>query len=409
MGHSCRFCARPLRHVVVDLGVSPLANSYLRREDLDKPESFYPLRPMLCESCFLVQLPEVAPPESIFTDYAYFSSYSSSWVRHAERYAEAVIERFGLGAGQQVIEIASNDGYLLRHFRDRGVPVLGIEPARNVAAAAQEAGIPTLVEFFGVELARRLAAEGRRADLLVANNVLAHTPRLNDFVAGIAAVLQPRGVATLEFPHLVRLVAENQFDTIYHEHFSYFSFTTAMAVFDRHGLELFDVEELPTHGGSLRVYARRAGSGPPPGSRVGELLERERELGVTTLDYYRDFGARVEESKRALLEFLIGARRDGRRIAGYGAPAKGNTLLNYCGVRTDFLEFTVDKSPHKQGLYLPGTRIPILPPEELARARPDYVLILPWNLRHEIVAEMNGVAGWGGRFLVAIPKVEVVA
>src|SRR5688500_9786973 len=409
MGHSCRFCGRPLRHVVVDLGVSPLANSYLRREDLDQAEPFYPLRAMLCEGCFLVQLPELSAAESIFTDYAYFSSYSSSWVRHAERYAADMVERLGLGPGHQVIEIASNDGYLLRHFRDRGVPVLGIEPARNVAAAAQDAGIPTLVQFFGRDMARELAAEGRQADLLVANNVLAHTPRLNDFVAGIGEILKPAGIATLEFPHLVRLIAENQFDTIYHEHFSYFSFTTARAVFAQHGLEIFDVEELPTHGGSLRIYARRPATGEPDGSRVQELLERERELGVSSLDYYRSFGARVEECKRDLLEFLIGARRLGKRIAGYGAPAKGNTLLNYCGVRGDFLEFTVDKSPHKQGLYLPGTRIPILPPEELGRARPDYVLILPWNLKQEIVSEMKEVRSWGGRFLVAVPQVEVLA
>jgi SAM-dependent methyltransferase len=413
-GLACRFCDAALAEVFVDLGMSPLSNSYLRAEDLPRPETFYPLCTYVCGSCFLVQLPEAASPEEIFGDYAYFSSYSDTWLRHAETYVERAADRFGLGPGHQVIEIASNDGYLLQYFQRRGVPVLGVEPARNVAAAAQERGIPTLVRFFGLETARELAADGKQADLLVANNVLAHTPYLNDFVAGIAAVLAPAGVATLEFPHLVRLVGENQFDTIYHEHFSYFSCTTVRRVFAAHGLELFDVEELPTHGGSLRVYARRAGeSGGEPaatgpvGDRVGDLLAREAAWGVERLATYRSFAERVRQTKIGLLDFLIREQRAGRTMAGYGAPAKGNTLLNFCGVRTDLLPYTVDRSPHKQGCFLPGTRIPIHSPDHIRATRPDYVLILPWNLRQEVMEQMADVRSWGGRFVVAIPELTV--
>ncbi len=403
----CRFCDAPLADVVADLGSSPLANSYLEPADLQRAEAFYPLCVYLCRECFLVQLPEFEAPEAIFGDYAYFSSYSTSWVEHARRYVGAVSERFALGPGHRVIEIASNDGYLLRWFVERGVQVLGIEPARNVAEAAIAAGIPTRVEFFGTETARALAADGLAADLIVANNVLAHTPRLNDFVAGLKIALQPDGVATLEFPHLVRLIAENQFDTIYHEHFSYFSFSTVRRVFAAHGLQIFDVEELATHGGSLRVYARHAGAGEP-GAPVEALLERERQLGVETVGYYASFAEQVRETKRRLLDFLIAARRQGKTVVGYGAPAKGNTLLNYCGVRADFLDYTVDKSPHKQGRFLPGTRIPIHPPERILETRPDYVLILPWNLRQEIVASLPAVLSWGGRFVVAIPETRVL-
>jgi SAM-dependent methyltransferase len=408
-GPACRFCGAPLHEVFADLGMSPLSNSYLRPEELQAPEPFYPLCAYVCGRCFLVQLPAAASPETIFSDYAYFSSYSETWLRHARDYAEQAIARFALGPASQVVEIASNDGYLLRWFRERGVPVLGVEPARNVAAAAEAAGIPTLVRFFGLELARELRAAGRRADLLVGNNVLAHTPALDDFVAGLAELLAPRGVATLEFPHLEKLIAGNQFDTIYHEHFSYFSLTAVERVFAARRLELFDVEELPTHGGSLRVYLRHAGSGEPPAPAVAALRAREARAGVESLDYYRSFGERVKETKRRLLEFLIAAKRDGRTVAGYGAPAKGNTLLNYCGVRSDFIDYTVDRSPHKQGLYLPGTRIPIHHPDRLRETRPDYVLVLPWNLRDEIVAQMADVRGWGGRFVVAIPEVEVLA
>ncbi|HLF57598.1 MAG TPA: class I SAM-dependent methyltransferase [Thermoanaerobaculia bacterium] len=411
-GTRCRFCSAPLELVLADLGSSPLANSYLAPDELDRAEKFYPLCVRVCERCWLCQLPEAASPEEIFSDYAYFSSYSTSWVDHAARYVEAMIGRFAFGPAHQVIEIASNDGYLLRHFRERGVPVLGIEPAANVARAARELGIETEVCFFGVETARDLVARGRRADLLLGNNVLAHVPDLNDFVAGLAIVLAPAGVLTMEFPHLVRLVAENQFDTIYHEHFSYLSLVAVERVFSAHGLELFDVEELPTHGGSLRVFAQRRGEGAQPRQqvtpRVAELLARERALGVETASYYESFAERVRETKRKLLAFLIEAKGAGKSIVGYGAPAKGNTLLNYCGVRQDFLDYTVDRSPHKQGQFLPGTRIPIHAPERIFETRPDYVLVLPWNLKEEIAAQMSGISEWGGRFVVAIPEVTVL-
>lgn len=407
----CRFCSAPLHHTFVDLGVSPLANSYLEPEALQGPETFYPLEVFLCEECLLVQLPEAARPEEIFSDYAYFSSYSTSWVEHARRYTEAMLERLGLGPESLVVEIASNDGYLLRHFRDRGVPVLGVEPAANVADAAREAGIPTDNEFFTREKARRMVEEGRRADLLVGNNVLAHVPGLNDFVAGLATVLADHGVVTMEFPHLLRLMDEHQFDTIYHEHFSYFSFTVVRKVFAEHGLTLFDVEELTTHGGSLRIYGRRSEecSAADVSERVTDLLGREEAAGLLDPATYDGFAARVRETKRKLLAFLLDAKARGKTVVGYGAPAKGNTLLNYCGIRTDFLDFTVDRSPHKQGRFLPGTRIPIREPEAILDARPDYVLILPWNLRDEIRSQMAEVESWGGRFVVAIPEVEVLA
>ena len=406
---ACRFCGAPLENVFVDLGAQPLANSYLEPGDLRRPERFYPLRVYLCEACLLVQLPEEERPEEIFTDYAYFSSYSESWLRHARDYAAAMVDRFGIGEDDQVVEIASNDGYLLRWFKERGIPVLGIEPAANVAAAAEAAGIPTLVRFFGTDTARDLVHEGKRADLLVGNNVLAHVPDLNDFVAGLEVLLAPSGVLTLEFPHLLRLMAEDQFDTIYHEHYSYFSFTTVRRVFAAHGLTLFDVEELPTHGGSLRIYARHeADSAQPVGERVGDLLEREAAAGLADLATYSAFAARVHRVKRGLLRFLIEAKEEGRSIAGYGAPAKGNTLLNFCGVREDMVDYTVDRSPHKQGRFLPGTRIPIHSPDRLRETRPDYVLILPWNLKEEVMEQMADVRSWGGQFVVAIPEVTIL-
>lgn len=406
---SCRSCGAPLSHVFVDLGAQPLANSYLEPADLRKAERFYPLCVYVCGECLLVQLPEEERPEEIFSDYAYFSSYSESWLRHAREYAEAMIARFGLGPTHQVVEVASNDGYLLRWFVERGIPVLGIEPAANVAQAAEAAGIPTLVKFFGAETARGLAERGMRADLLVGNNVLAHVPNLNDFVAGLAILLAETGVLTMEFPHLLRLMEEDQFDTIYHEHYSYFSFTAVRRVFSTHGLTLFDVEELPTHGGSLRIYARHdRDDSKPVGDRVRELLAREEAAGLTSLDAYRSFTERVERVKRGLLRFLIQAKEEGKTLAAYGAPAKGNTLLNYCGIRTDFLDYTVDRSPHKQGRFLPGTRIPIHAPDRLRETRPDYVLILPWNLKDEIVGQMADVRSWGGKFVVAIPEVEVL-
>jgi SAM-dependent methyltransferase len=405
---SCRFCAAPLRHTFVDLGMSPLCESYVPPERLGAMEPFYPLHVRICEQCLLVQLEELVPPEEIFTEYAYFSSYSDSWVAHARRFVESAVERFGLGADSLVVELASNDGYLLQHVVERGIPALGVEPAANVAQAARERGIETVVGFFGRDLAFRLVAEGRRADLLVANNVFAHVPALNDFTAGMERLLAPQGVLTIEFPHLERLMAENQFDTIYHEHFSYFSFLTAQTVLRAHGLEVFDVEELGTHGGSLRVYAQKRDAGRPVSPHVTELAARERELGLDRLAGYGAFASRVMETKWTLIEFLIQCRRDGKRVAGYGAPGKGNTLLNYCGIRTDLLEFTVDRNPYKQGQFLPGTHIPIRHPEALEQARPDFILILPWNLKEEIVAQLSHARDWGARFVVPIPEVEVL-
>jgi hypothetical protein len=404
----CRFCGTSLATTFADLGLSPLANSYLEPHQLAEPERFFPLHAYVCDRCLLVQLPAVESPQAIFSDYAYFASFSESWLAHARDYVAMASERFALGPSSRVVEIASNDGYLLRWFVERGVPVLGIEPAANVAPAAEALGVPTRVRFFDSALARELVAEGVRADLLIGNNVLAHVPALNDFVAGLALLLAPRGVITMEFPHLLRLVAEGQFDTIYHEHFSYFSCAVVQRVFAAQGLTLFDVEELPTHGGSLRIYARHAADDSRPRSpRVGELLAREEQAGLGRLETYGAFAAAVRRIKRDLLRFLLQASDEGRQVAGYGAPAKGNTLLNYCGVRSDLLAYTVDRSPHKQGRYLPGTRIPIHPPERLAQTRPDYVLILPWNLEAEIVGQMAQVRDWGGRFVVAVPALRV--
>jgi hypothetical protein len=406
---SCRFCSAPLRHTFVDLGMSPLCESYVPAERLGAMEPFYPLKVHVCEHCLLVQLEEFVAPEDIFTEYAYFSSYSDSWVAHAHDYVEMAVERFGLGPDSLVVELASNDGYLLQHVVDRGIPALGVEPAANVAAVAQERGIDTVVEFFGRELAARLVADGRRADLLAANNVMAHVPDLNDFVGGMEPLLAPEGVVTIEVPHLLRLVERNQFDTIYHEHFSYFSFLTAQRVLAAHGLEVFDVDELASHGGSLRLYAQRRSSGRRPvGPHVEEIAERERTLGFDTLEGHAAFAPRVMETKWRLLEFLIGCRREGKRVAGYGAPGKGNTLLNYCGIRTDLLDFTVDRNPYKQGQFLPGTHIPIRHPEALEQARPDYILILPWNLKEEIVDQLSYTRDWGARCVVPIPEVEVL-
>ncbi len=431
-GQRCRFCSAPARTVVVDLGSSPLANSYLEPEALDAPEVRYPLCAVLCEACWLVQLPEVATPEAIFSSYAYFSSFSPSWLRHAESYVETVAPRFGLGAESLVVEVASNDGYLLQYFRQRGVPVLGIEPARNVAEHAATNAIPTLSRFLGERVGKAIASGdvealdlllddpldrgvvslvGRPADLVVGNNVFAHVPKLNDFTRGLRALLAPRGVLSLEFPHLLRLLAEVQFDTIYHEHFSYYSFATARRVLEAHGLVVFDVEQLDSHGGSLRVFAKRSDAVDDPRlevtSRVAELLKQERDAGLFELATYQGFGARVRELKLGLLRFLLDARERGQRVVGYGAPAKGNTLLNYCGIDRDLIPYTVDKSPHKQGRYLPGSRIPIHAPEHLLADRPDYVLVLPWNLRREISSEMAAVREWGGRFVVAVPEVTI--
>ena len=404
----CRHCATPLRRTFVDLGMSPLCESYLPAEKLDEMEPFYPLHARVCERCLLVQVREYVQAEEIYGDYAYFSSYSDSWLEHARQYVEAMIERFGLGPRSRVIEIASNDGYLLQHFVARGVPVLGIEPAANVARVAQEKGIPTRVEFFGRRTAGALAAESGRADLLLGNNVLAHVPDLNGFVAGLKLLLAPRGVITMEFPHLMRLVEGNQFDTIYHEHFSYLSLLAVQRVFAAQGLVIFDVDELSTHGGSLRIYARHAqDTSQPYRPAVVEVRDRELAAGYGRIETYLDFGRRVAETKRKLLEFLIAARRQGKQVVGYGAPGKGNTLLNYCGIRSDMLAYTVDRSPHKQGMFLPGTHIPIHAPEKIAQTRPDYILILPWNLRAEIIEQLAYAREWGARFVVPIPEVTV--
>ena len=405
---TCRHCGTALSRTFVNLGATPPANSYLRGADLNRPESFLPLHVFVCESCLLVQLEQFRTPEELFADYPYFSSYSDSWLAHAQHYAETMIHRFGLGDDGLVIEVASNDGYLLQFFDRHGVRVLGIEPAANVAEVAVEKGVPTLVQFFGTETARRLAGEGTTADLLIANNVLAHVPNVNDFVNGLRLLLEPDGVITVEFPHLLQLMRGNQFDTIYHEHFSYFSLLTVEQIFAAHGLKLFDVDELATHGGSLRIYACHQALN----RRISETIERvraaERQAGLDQPETYDGFARQVNRTKRNLLSFLIRAKADGKTIVGYGAPAKGNTLLNFCGIGTDFLDYTVDRSPHKQGMFLPGTRIPIRKPAAIAETRPDYVLILPWNLKDEIVAANAHIRDWGGRFVVPIPEVEVV-
>jgi 2-polyprenyl-3-methyl-5-hydroxy-6-metoxy-1,4-benzoquinol methylase len=404
---SCRFCATPLSHVFADLGMSPLSNSYLTEEELVRMEPFYPLRALVCANCNLVQLEEFESPEQIFSDYAYFSSYSTTWLQHAKRYVSLVTERFSLNEKSRVVEVASNDGYLLQYFVERGIPVLGIEPAANVAHVAIERGIPTEIRFFGRETAHALTNSGH-ADLLVGNNVLAHVPDLNDFVAGLKILLKPDGVITMEFPHLLRLMEESQFDTIYHEHFSYFSFLTVQRVFTAHGLTLFDVEELQTHGGSLRIYGRHAeDSSKPPSDATLELAERERKAGLSQLEPYLAFGKRVQEAKRDILAFFIESKRAGKTIVGYGAPAKGNTLLNYCGIRTDFIDYTVDVSPHKQGHFLPGTHIPIKAPSEVERTRPDFLFILPWNIKNEIMEQMRFIRDWGGQFVVPSPELQI--
>lgn len=407
---NCRFCDTPLKHTFVDLGMSPFSNAYLSARKLHGMEPFYPLHVFVCENCFLVQLEEFESPQRIFSDYAYFSSCTDSWVEHMRRYAVSMIERLELSGASQVVEIASNDGYLLRHFQERDIPVLGVEPAANVAAVAQQAGIPTRIEFFGRDCATRMAAENLHADLLVGNNVLAHVPDLNDFVAGLKILLKPSGVVTMEFPHLLRMMEGNQFDTIYHEHFSYFSLLSVERIFATHGLVLFEVDELTTHGGSLRIYACHAENGTRPVSAaVHGLRERERQAGLNGLAAYVGFAEAVKETKRGLLDFLISAKRAGKSVVGYGAPAKGNTLLNYCGIRGDFIDYTVDRSPHKQGLFLPGTHIPVHHPDKIRETRPDYVLILPWNIKEEVMAQMADIRQWGGKFVVPIPRVEVLA
>src|SRR5580658_6923493 len=406
----CRFCGTNVRRTFLDLGMSPLCESYLSDQQLHEMEAFYPLHVFVCGNCFLVQLREYVSAESIFGEYAYFSSYSESWLAHAKAYTRKMIERFALGPKSQVVELASNDGYLLQYFVLAGMPVLGIEPAANVAAVAVQKGVPTLVKFFNRESAEELAARGIKADLLLGNNVLAQVPDLNSFVAGMKILLKPNGIITMEFPHLIKLMEQVQFDTIYHEHFSYFSLLAVEKIFSAHQLSLFDLEELPTHGGSLRIYAgHKEDRSKGLSARVLSVRAAEEAAGLSNLESYSSFAERTKETKYALLEFLIQAHANGKQVAGYGAPGKGNTMLNYCGIRSDLLTYTVDRNPYKQGKYLPGSHIPIYSPEHIRETRPDYVLILPWNLKGEIMQQLAYIREWGGKFVVPIPSVEVYA
>jgi hypothetical protein len=404
---TCRFCAAPLRDTFVDLGMSPLCENYLERDQLNRMEPFYPLHVRVCRGCFLVQLEAYVSGEDIFTEYAYFSSYSDSWVEHSRRYTELAIERLKLSESSFVIELASNDGYLLQHFVARGIRSLGVEPAKNVAAVAVEKGVPTATDFFGVESARRLSRAHGRANLIIGNNVLAQVPDIYDFVGGIPLLLAWNGTLTMEFPHLARLIAGNQFDTIYHEHYSYFSLYSTERIFAANGLRIFDVEELPTHGGSLRVWACHTADPRRETARLQELRARELADGVNQLQYYADFSEQVIRTKHNLLAFLVEARREGKSVVGYGAPGKGNTLLNYCGIRSDFIQYTVDRNPYKHGRFLPGTHIPIHRPERLQHTRPDYIVIMPWNLRDEIAAQLAYTREWGARLVVAVPELEI--
>lgn len=406
----CNFCHMPLHHLVTDLGMQPLCEDKIRREDLHKMEPHFPLKVYVCEHCLLVQAPPVVSPEVIYRDYAYYSSYSDTWLEHAKQYVEYVSKRFEIGPNALVAEIASNDGYLLQYFMAKGIPVLGIDPSREIAEYAQrERGIKTEIRFFGYQTAQDLVRQYGQADLIVGNNILAHVPDINDFVKGMKHFLKADGVITMEFPHLERLIAENQFDTIYHEHFSYLSFTAVKNIFDHYDLTLFDVQKLNTHGGSIRIHAcHKADQSKPVAEAVRQLLKQEHEEGMDTLSYYDQFNEKVKETKRKILEFLIQAKREGKQVAGYGAPGKGNTLLNYCGVRTDFLDFTVDRNPHKQGNFLPGSHIPIYHPDTIKETRPDYLFILPWNLKEELIHYNSYIREWGGKFVIPIPELTVI-
>ena len=405
----CRFCGEGLRHTFVNLGATPIANDMLSEDQLIGMEPFYSLHVFVCEQCFLVQLPEFESADKIFSDdYTYFSSYSPSWLDHSKNYVEMMVDRFGFNEDSFVVELASNDGYLLQYFAEHNVPVLGIEPTSNTAQVAIDKGIPTLVEFFGTELGKETANGHGKADLVLGNNVLAHVPDINDFVGGMKELLSDTGVITMEFPHLQRLVEQNQFDTIYHEHFSYLSFSAVTRIFAHRGLRMFDVEELPTHGGSIRIYACHEDAAFQTGKRADDLLAREDGLGMNALPYYQGYEEKVQRVKRSLLRALIGIKEEGKSVAAYGAAAKGNTLLNYCGIGTEFIDFAVDRSPHKQGRYLPGTRIPVLDPTVINDRKPDYLLILPWNLKNEIMAQTEFIREWGGKFVVPIPDIEIL-
>lgn len=405
----CRFCQKPLKHSVVDLGKSPLCESFLTREQLFDAEPFYPLHAFVCDECFLVQVEEYVSGEEIFGgEYAYFSSYSDSWLAHAKLFAEQITERLKLDENSQVVELASNDGYLLKNFVEKGIPVLGVEPADNVAAVAVENGIPSVVKFFGVKTAKELVADGIQADLLCANNVLAHVPDVNDFVAGMKIVLKPSGVITVEFPHLMHQIEGNQFDQIYQEHYCYYSLHTLRLIFDHHGMTIFDADEIPTHGGSLRIYIRHnEDQSKPVSDNVKRIHKIELDKGYDQLEVYQAFSEKVRETKRQFLEFLIQAKRDNKTVVGYGAPGKGNTLLNYCGVRTDFIDYTVDRNPYKHYKYLPGTHIPVFPTEMIETTKPDYIVIMPWNLRDEISAQLEYTREWGAKLVVPIPELTV--
>ncbi|MCA9848498.1 MAG: methyltransferase domain-containing protein [Dehalococcoidia bacterium] len=407
--HRCTACGTPLSEVFADLGMQPPCQAFVSPAISSQMEPFFPLTAYVCPNCFLVQVPSALAPDEIFTDYAYFSSFSTSWLDHASRYTAMVTDRFGLNGDSFVIELASNDGYLLRNFVERGIPCLGVEPALNVAEAARKIGVPTLTEFFGVEVGRKLAADGAYADLMIGNNVLAQCPDLEDFIGGVAEVLKPDGVLTLEFPHLIRLIEGRQFDTIYHEHFYYFSLLTVQALFERHGLRVFDVEELPTHGGSIRVYGcRDTSTAHEATSRVTAMQAEEHAYGLDSIERYQDFQEEVLQAKRSILRFLIDAKESGKRVVGYGAPGKGNTLLNYCGIRTDFLDYLVDLNPVKQGMFAPGSRIPVVGPELLRETEPDYVVIMPWNLKEEIAEQHAYIRDWGGQFVTFLPEVRVL-
>jgi 2-polyprenyl-3-methyl-5-hydroxy-6-metoxy-1,4-benzoquinol methylase len=405
---NCRFCNNVLTHEFVDLGSCPPSNSFLKKEDLGKPEAYYPLKLFVCEKCFLVQIAEYKKANDIFNnEYVYFSSFSKSWLEHAHKYTEMMTERFHLGQDSQVIEIASNDGYLLQYFKEKNIPVLGIEPTSNTAAEAKRRGIETVVDFFGVKLAKELSGQNRKADLLLGNNVLAHVPDINDFVSGMKIILKRNGVITMEFPHLLQMVENNQFDTIYHEHFSYLSLLTVKGIFETHGLFLFDVEEVPTHGGSLRIYAKHAEDKQEVSSNVNALIEREKRMGLDSINYYKDFDGKAKKIKNELLRFLSEQKQLGKKVAAYGAAAKGNTLLNYCGVKSDLISFVVDASPHKQGKYLPGNHIQVVNEDKIKEEKPDFILILPWNIAEEIVTQLSYIDNWGAKFVKAIPDFKI--
>ncbi|WP_010192839.1 class I SAM-dependent methyltransferase [Candidatus Nitrosarchaeum limnium] len=409
MGLNCRFCNKPLTNIFVDLGITPLSNSFLKKEIIHNSEKKYPLCTYVCSSCFLVQLPEFEKPENIFEEYAYFSSYSSTWLHHAQDYVNMMIKKFGFDEKKLVIEIASNDGYLLQFFKEKDIPILGIEPAVNVAKVAKEKGIPTITKFFSADTAEELKSEDKKADLIIGNNVLAHVPNLNDFVKGLKILLKPTGIITLEFPHLLQLIQKNQFDTIYHEHFSYFSLITAKKIFSFHGLTIFDVEEIPTHGGSLRIYVKHSEyEGISVNQTVNILLEKEKLFGLENISTYTDFIKNVERVKKKLYEFFKDSKNSGKKIVCYGAAAKGNTLLNYCGIGNNFIDYVVDQNPYKQGLYLPGTHIPIKSPDEIQNTKPDYLVIIPWNLKDEIIEQMKYIRDWGGKFVIPIPEVSIL-